>query len=249
MAQVAAPQSIICKGCWDQMKMPIPIRGPLSFPLRLFGVTQSKMNPNICTICERAFRAVKKGSHFSETATILFVDIRGYTQLSEAIDPVELTEIVRDFQDQCAQGIWARDGIVNKQMGDGLMAIFNFPIRAGNHARQAVEAALEIQDRCKRSLARFPARLSLPEHELGVGIGIHTGTVEIGEFSSARSDFTAIGGVVNTSARLESAARAGEIVLSPETAKMAGDIARNGTHRTLELKGIKVPVEAIVLGT
>ena len=73
----------ICGGCWDQMSVPIPIRGPLAVPFRIFGITQSKMNPNICTICERAFRRVKKHRHISATASILFADIRGYTRLSE----------------------------------------------------------------------------------------------------------------------------------------------------------------------
>src|SRR5580658_10016641 len=118
----------ICRGCWDQMHMPIPIRGPLAIPFRVFGITRSKMNPNICTICERSFRYVKKQQHISTTATILFADIRGYTNLSERMDPIAMSEIVSVFQDQCARAIWARDGIVNKQMGDGLMAIFNFPI-------------------------------------------------------------------------------------------------------------------------
>src|SRR6187549_835764 len=112
----------ICRGCWDQMHMPIPIRGVLALPFRICGITRSKMNPNICTICERSFRYVKKQRHISADASILFADIRGYTQLSARMDPILLSEIVSAFQDQCAQAIWDRDGIVNKQMGDGLMA-------------------------------------------------------------------------------------------------------------------------------
>src|SRR5260221_12323122 len=96
----------ICRGCWDQMSVQIPIRGPLAVPFRIFGITQSKMNPNICPICERAFRLVKKHRPVSATATILFADIRGYTSLSERIDPIELSDIVSAFQDQCAQGVW-----------------------------------------------------------------------------------------------------------------------------------------------
>ena len=121
--------------------MPIPIRGPLAVPFRVCGITRSKMNPNICTICERSFRYVKKQRHISAIATILFADIRGYTHLSERMDAVTLSDIVSAFQDQCAQAVWAHDGIVNKQMGDGLMAIFNFPIKNERHAEAAITAA------------------------------------------------------------------------------------------------------------
>ena len=96
------------------------------------------------------------------------------------------------------------DEIVNKQMGDGLMAIFNFPIKIERHAEAAVKAALEIQQRCGAALAELAAsRGEAAADTPGVGVGVHTGQVEIGEFSTFRSDFTAIGGAVNLAARLE----------------------------------------------
>ena len=228
------------------MSVPIPIRGPLAVPLRIFGITQSKMNPNICTICERAFRRVKKHRHVSATATILFADIRGYTRLSERMDPVQLSDIVSVFQDQCAQAIWAHNGIVNKQMGDGLMAIFNFPIKIERHAEAAVTTALEIQRRCKATLATIARPLGEAE-ALGIGVGVHTGEVEIGEFTTSRSDFTAIGGVVNLAARLEAQASAGEILVSEESVAQASALAARAPTRTLTLKGIACPVQAHVL--
>src|SRR6516162_9058882 len=100
MPETVHEHARLCRGCWDQMSVPIPIRGPLAVPFRIFGITQSKMNPNICTICERAFRRVKKRQHISATVTILFADIRGYTHLSERTDPVVLSNIVSVFQDQ-----------------------------------------------------------------------------------------------------------------------------------------------------
>lgn len=239
----------ICLGCWDQMHVPIPIRGPLALPLRAFGITRSKMNPNICTICERAFRYVKKRNHVTANATILFADIRGFTLLSERIAPVRLSEMVRVFHDRCAQAIWAHDGIVNKQMGDGLMAIFNFPIKIADHAGAAIMAARDIQEHCSAALGTLKSDLDgLPDHVLGVGIGIHTGDVEIGEFSSFRSDFTAIGGTVNLAARLESQAATGEILISAATSAQAGPLAEQAEIRLLTLKGIEQPVEARVLG-
>ena len=249
MSQPVHGHAQICRGCWDQMSVPIPIRGPLAVPFRIFGITQSKMNPNICTICERAFRRVKRQRHIPIHATILFADIRGYTRLSDRIDPVELSDIVSTFQDQCAQGIWAHDGIVNKQMGDGLMAIFNFPIKIERHAEAAVTAALDIQRRCRAALAAINKH---PDdgtaNALGIGVGVHTGTVEIGEFSTVRSDFTAIGGAVNLAARLEAQAAAGEILISAECAAQAPDLTAGSPTRTLALKGIEHPVLTHVLG-
>ena len=248
MSSTARSPAHICLGCWDQMSVPIPIRGPLAVPFRIFGITQSKMNPNICTICERAFRRVKKQRHVSATATIVFADIRGYTQLSERVEPVELSDIVSAFQDQCAQGIWAHDGIVNKQMGDGLMAIFNFPIKIERHAEAAVVAALDIQRRCKAALAALAPRLDEAlAGALGVGVGVHTGQVEIGEFSTVRSDFTAIGGTVNLAARLESQAAAGEVLVSAESALLAPALTAGSAIRTLAVKGIEQPVQVRVL--
>ncbi|MDC7741890.1 adenylate/guanylate cyclase domain-containing protein [Rhizobium binxianense] len=236
----------ICRGCWDQMHMPIPIGGPLALPFRAFGITRSKMNPDICTICERSFQYVKKQRQITVDATILFADIRGFTDLSERIEAVQLSEIVRLFQDRCAQAIWAHDGIVNKQMGDGLMAIFNFPIVSKDHAAAAILAGQQIQRNCAAALSSLALGL-LPGRTLGVGVGIHSGEVQIGEFSSFRSDFTAIGGVVNQAARLESQAAAGEILISAETAAKAPDLAAGAETRMLALKGIEQPVQASVL--
>ena len=248
MSRTAGGHAHICRGCWDQMSVPIPIRGPLAVPFRIFGITRSKMNPNICTICERAFRRVKKRQHISATATILFADIRGYTRLSDRIDPVELSDIVSAFQDQCAQGIWAHDGIVNKQMGDGVMALFNFPIKIERHAEAAVTAALDIQRRCKAALAAMAKRLDDgAANTLGIGVGVHAGQVEIGEFSTIRSDFTAIGGPVNLAARLEAQAAAGEILISAECAAQAPDLTAGTPTRTLALKGIEDPILTHVL--
>ena len=105
MLSTARHDARICRGCWDQMHMPIPIRGPLALPFRAFGITRSKMNPNICTICERSFRYVKKQRHITSGATILFADIRGYTGLSERIGAVELSQIVSLFQTRAAEAM------------------------------------------------------------------------------------------------------------------------------------------------
>lgn len=228
--------------------MPIPIRGPLAIPLRIVGITQSKMNPNICTVCERSLRFVQKRRRITADVTILFADMRGFTSLSERIESLALSEIVSAFQDRCAEAIWAEDGIVNKQMGDGLMAIFNFPIKTKRHAAAAIKAAIALQRNCTALLADIALRFGGDEVKApGVGVGVHSGEAEIGEFSNFRSDFTAIGGAVNLTARLEAKAAAGEILISPAAAAAAPDLLAGSMTRVLTLKGIEHPVTAHVL--
>ncbi|WP_229192169.1 hypothetical protein [Bradyrhizobium brasilense] len=67
----------ICLGCWQNLHMPIPLRGPLAAPFRLFGVRPSRMNPNTCTLCEMAFSKIMKARAVTIDATILFADLRG----------------------------------------------------------------------------------------------------------------------------------------------------------------------------
>ncbi len=122
------------------MRMPIPIRGPLSIPFRFVGIKKSQMNPNLCTICETKFTKVKKKKQVVIPATVLFADLRGYTSLSERTEGTEVVHMLHSFYDECASAIWESDGIVNKFIGDAVLAIFNFPITREDHVRQAVLA-------------------------------------------------------------------------------------------------------------
>src|SRR5215218_6469894 len=106
-----------CKGCWQHMRMPIPIRGMLSIPLRLAGIKVSRMNPNLCTICETMFTKVKRKKQVIIPATVLFADIRGYTTIAQATEAGEVVAMLHEFYDACASAVWARDGIVNKFIG------------------------------------------------------------------------------------------------------------------------------------
>jgi Adenylate and Guanylate cyclase catalytic domain len=133
--------SLICKGCWCQMRVPVPIGGPLSLPFRLFGIRRSRMNPNLCTVCELMFRFVMRRRNVEAELTILFADLRGYTALSQTLDAGRVHELLDVFYEECAGAIWEHDGLLNKTIGDAVMAVFNFPITRPDHARQAVAAA------------------------------------------------------------------------------------------------------------
>jgi adenylate cyclase len=239
-------QSIICKGCWQHMRMPIPIRGPLSIPARILGVRISRMNPNLCNICETMFTKVKRRKQIIVPATVLFADLRGYTAMSQQAESAEVVEMLHGFADECATAIWARDGIVNKFIGDAMLAIFNFPIVRDDHVQQAVLAAQDIQhqwaERSSLPIARGDAAA------IGLGIGIHTGLASIGEIGTAYKDFTIIGPVVNMASRIQGEARAGEILASKEVYELVANTYPKSESRTCQLKGIDAPVRVHQLG-
>src|SRR3981081_2848840 len=138
-------QSRICKGCWQQMHLPVPLHGVLSVPFRAFGVRPSRMNPNTCTICELMFTTVMRARKVTIDATILFADLRGYTSLSQSLSPDAVSGLLDAFYDETASAIWEHDGLLNKTIGDSVMAVFNFPMRRDDHARRAVLVARTIQ--------------------------------------------------------------------------------------------------------
>src|SRR5215212_1395186 len=147
-ARMATPPPMICKGCWCQMRVPVPIRGPLSLPLRLFGIRRSRMNPNLCTVCELMFRLVMRRRNVEAELTVLFADLRGYTALSQTLGARQVQELLAVSYDECAGAIWAHDGLLNMTIGDAVIAVFNFPITRPDHARQALAAARELQRCC-----------------------------------------------------------------------------------------------------
>ena len=236
-------RSFLCKGCWSQMRVPIALRGPLAVPFRVAGIRSSHMNPNVCTICERHFSRVKKSKQIPIDATVLFADIRGYTGLSQALDSGSVMQILGAFYERCAQVVWEADGIINKLIGDAVLAVYNFPIAQPDHAARAVRSAVELQRHC----ADLCGSLVLPDgdgDEIGVGVGIHTGHVSIGEIGEVCRDFTAIGPAVNLAARLQTAAAAGEVLLSEDAYRCVSDTLPGIVAEDLTLEGIDEAVTA-----
>ena len=237
-------RSAVCKGCWTQMHVPIPIRGVLSLPFKLAGVRISRMNPNLCTLCETKFRSVKKAQQVTVPASVLFADVRGYTSLSEEVDASDVTTMLGEFYDHCSAAVWERDGIVNKLIGDAIFAIYNFPIRRSDHIKQAVLSGLELQRRCHALKA---TRLGGRDVPIGVGVGVHAGEVTIGEIGTTIKDFTAIGEVVNLAARLQGASQPGEVLVTESVYREVERDFPAAERRECTLKGIAKPVSAYVL--
>jgi class 3 adenylate cyclase len=233
------------------MRVPVPIRGPLALPLRLVGIKRSRMNPNLCTICELMFTRVMRHRNIEVDLTVLFADLRGYTALSQTLDRERVADILNIFYDECAAAIWAEDGLLNKTLGDAVMAIFNFPVPHADHARRAVRVAQDIQRRCAERGKLMAGRETMETGGLSVGIGVHTGLAAFGEFGgTVHTDLTAVGTVVNLAARLQDVAAAGEIAVTRQVVDaIGGDGETAESHQTREctLKGFAEPMTVYLM--
>ncbi len=202
------------------------------------------MHPNLCTICESMFTKVKKHKQIEVPTTILFADLRGYTHLSQNIDASRMNELLHCFYDNSSKAVWENEGIVNKFIGDAVLAIFNFPLVRKDHVQNAVNAAIQLQKQCRDLKDKIGLN---DEHKLGVGVGIHTGTCNIGEVGNSYKDFTAIGSIVNLAARLQGAAASGEILITEDVYKQVENKFPNLQSRVLTLKGIDTPVTSYII--
>ena len=137
-------------------------------------------------------------------ATFLFTDVRGFTSLSEKLKPEEVTAIMNKALTIQSDAVQKHGGMVDKYIGDAMMAIFNAPIDLDDHRSAAIQTAIEIKENMKKA-----------DLGIDIGIGINTGEAVIGNMGSdTRFDYSAIGDCVNTAARLESATKeVGEDIL------------------------------------
>ncbi|GLR91339.1 guanylate cyclase [Bradyrhizobium iriomotense] len=171
----------------------------------------------------------------------MFADLRGYTALTQSLEPAALTALLDAFYDDCAAAIWRYDGLLNKTIGDAVFAIFNFPVRQTDHAVQALLAARDIQERFARRRDELLRLIGSGALEVGIGIGIDSGETNFGEFGQTHRDLTAVGTVVNRAARAQAAARSGEILVTSAVRDRAGDLVA-GEGAEHKLKGFQQPV-------
>jgi len=152
---------------------------------------------------------------YSQTITTLFADIRGFTSMSENLEPKEVVSVLNKYLNFMTETIFKHDGTLDKYIGDAIMAFFNAPHEQPDHALRAIKAALDMQ--CQVKEFQNNGKLSeLPS--ICYGIGINTGTAVVGNIGGAkRHDYTIIGDSVNLAARLCGAAKEHQILISPST--------------------------------
>jgi len=165
----------------------------------------------------------------NQEVTVMFADIRGFTTMSEAMEPARVVEILNEYFTRVTDVIFDNGGTLDKYIGDAVMAVFGAPISKGNDAAAAVNSAIQIQ-RLLVELNRDAAAREWPE--LRVGIGINTGSAIAGNIGSPRRlDYTVVGDAVNTAQRLMTNAAGGQILISESTAKKLGK-----TGKTIDLE-------------
>jgi adenylate cyclase len=153
-------------------------------------------------------------------ASVLFVDIRGFTALSENKTPEVIVDLLNDYLTRVTDSVIKYGGHVNKFVGDEAMAVFGAPAANPDHALAAIRAALEIQD----EIAELNRQKKMNGMKIGVGVGINSGEMLSGNLGSQkRMEYTVIGDNVNIASRLTKVAKAGEILISKKTFDAVGE--------------------------
>ena len=175
--------------------------------------------------------------------TVLFVDLSGYTQLSEQVnDSEQMYELVQRCTKMFANDVYKYDGMVDKFTGDGLMALFGAPIAHENSAELAIRSALDMQADLEKLCIELKDQLGV---EIKAHIGLHSGSVVVGGVgSNMMMNYTAIGDVVNLANRLEAAAGSGMIYVSDVVYRQVRTLFDFENVAALQLKGISQPVLA-----
>lgn len=174
--------------------------------------------------------------------TVVFTDVRGYTRLSETTDPQVMREILNEHLTAMSDVVLDRDGMVDKFLGDSVMAVFGAPIPSPDHALRALACAEAMLHKQEALNARWGAEGKPP---FSIGIGVNTGIATAGSVGGAKLEYTVVGDAVNVAQRLNSIAGGGEIVASEATAAAAG--LAELEIETVSVKGREQPVRVVRL--
>ncbi|MDQ3812701.1 MAG: adenylate/guanylate cyclase domain-containing protein [Armatimonadota bacterium] len=176
------------------------------------------------------------------TATVLFSDIRGFTQLTQELQPHQVVGMLNDYLQAMTDVILQHDGTVDKYVGDAIMGLFGIPVPHPDHARRAVAAAIDMEAALFRLHEKWQAE-GLPPFD--IGIGINTGEMVSGNIGTQQQqNFTVIGEAVNLASRVEGLNKelGTRILITEATYESVRDQVRIGEPRRLSIRGLKQPV-------
>lgn len=204
------------------------------------------LSPDLAEMVVNGQLSVQQGGE-NRLVTVMFVDIRGFTQLSSEVESSQVLKMLNDYYEILVEIVFRHVGTVDKFIGDGMMVLWGAPVTHEDDPARAVRAALDIQ----RALEPFNFdRASMDKPPIKVGIGINTGEVVAGYLGSSRTmSYSVIGDTVNIASRLCAAARPGEIVLSEYTHHLVKYAFHVKPRKPVVAKGKNLPIKAYsVLG-
>lgn len=225
------PSSPRCKFCAS------PFKGPGRVLTKLIMHGQSNQNPLFCNAC---FSDLAKHPGGAEVEiSVLFADVRGSTGLAEQTTAARFRDLIQEFYRATSGAIDRNGGLIDKFMGDGVMALF-IPIIAGeNHSARAIQAGEDVL-----SAARSQR---LTEGGVRIGVGVHSGPAFVGTVGSGdRLDFSALGDTVNIAARLGSVAGPGELVVGRLSWDRAQRDLSGVEARQIPISGRTIGLDVIV---
>jgi adenylate cyclase len=190
---------------------------------RAFG---QYLSPSLLYRIEHTHNALRLGGDDREL-TIMFVDVRNFTEISERLAPTELVGFLNTLLDALSRHVIANEGTLDKFIGDSIMAFWNAPVDVTDHAGKAVRTALAMRETLSR-LNDSDAFGFGGKGKVGIGIGIHTGLACVGNMGAeTHFNYSAVGDAVNVAARIEAACKeiGFDILVSENTAKSLADVA------------------------
>lgn len=188
------------------------------------------------------FEQTRSGGVERRQLTVMFCDLVGSTALSERLDPEDLREVMRAYQDACAGAIKRFEGHIAQTLGDGLMVYFGYPLAHEDDAQRAVRAGLDVVRAVKEVSARLEESQGVV---VDVRVGIHTGLVVAGEIGGAdtRGGMAIVGDTPNIAARIEHTATPGTVLVSDRTRRLVGDVFDFEDLGPHDLRGLSLPMD------
>lgn len=213
---------------------------------RITGVFKHYVAPEVVNeLIKQGPEALALGGHMADIA-VLFVDVRGFTTMSENLAPTEVVALLNEYLSLVTDCVIGHRGTLDKFVGDAAMAVWGAPLKQEDHVMLAVQAAIDMVRKSEALSEKLMAKYG---RTVSFGVGIHTGEAVVGNMgSSIRMDYTAIGDTVNTAARLEANAPAGHVYISRAVADaLEGRISYTSLGDSIRLKGKKEGFEVLDL--
>ena len=219
------PSAPRCKGCNN------PFGGLAGHVLGVAGFRPSRKNPNLCTFCCDVLPA---GGAEVDIA-VLFADVRGSTALGERTDIADFAALLNRFYSAATQTLLRHDAVIDKLIGDEVMAFFVQGISGPRYRQRAIQAGADLLKAVGYGTPDGPW--------LDVGVAVHAGVAYVGNVGGAVVDFTALGRPVNAAARMQQRAAGGELLVA---SGVADELTVNMARRTLNLRGQEEPINVFV---